>query len=56
MIRKVGDYELMTGTMIHTTCTYFESAVYFTMIPLLNMKVRSFPLLIDGPGPGLSAV
>lgn len=33
-----GDYELMIGTMIRTTCTYFEYAVYFIMIPLLNMK------------------
>lgn len=33
-----GDYELMIGTMIRTTCTYFQSAVYFIMIPLLNMK------------------
>lgn len=38
LIRTSGDYELMIGTKIRTTCTYFESAVYFTTIPLLNMK------------------
>lgn len=48
-----GDYELMIGTMICTTCTYFESAVYFIMIPLLNMKNE--PLIFRSPprgGPG----
>lgn len=48
-----GDYELMIGTMIRTTYTYFESAVYFIMIPLLNMKIE--PLIFCSPprrGPG----
>lgn len=38
LTRADGHYELMIGTMIHTICTYFESVVYFIMIPLLNMK------------------
>lgn len=42
-----GDYELMIGAMMRTTCTYYESAVYFIMIPLPNMKNE--PLIFCSP-------